>query len=144
MPRPSVAIVGRPNVGKSTFFNRLVGRRIAIEDPTSGVTRDRVLHPMEVGGKAFDLIDTGGIGIVDRQDLSEDVEQQIRIAIVEADVILMLGDCRDGVTRWTERWPIVSGAWRLRWCWRSTRPIPMRWSGRSSPSLHWGWVSRCR
>jgi GTP-binding protein len=98
MRRPSIAIVGRPNVGKSTFFNRLAGHRIAIEDSTSGVTRDRVLHPMEVGGKAFDLIDTGGIGIVDRQDLSEDVEQQIQIAIAEADVVLLLVDAREGVT----------------------------------------------
>ncbi|MFW5858248.1 MAG: ribosome biogenesis GTPase Der [Planctomycetota bacterium] len=97
MPRPSVAIIGRPNVGKSSLFNRLVGRRIAIEDPTSGVTRDRVLHTVEAGGRTFDLIDTGGIGIVDRQDLSEDVEQQIAIAMREADLLVFLVDCRDGV-----------------------------------------------
>ena len=98
MARSSVAIIGRPNVGKSTLFNRLVGARIAIEDSTSGTTRDRILHPMEHEGRCFDLIDTGGIGIVDRQDLSVDVEQQIAYAIEEASVIVFLTDVRDGLT----------------------------------------------
>lgn len=98
MPTASVAIVGRPNVGKSSLFNRLVGRRIAIEDPTSGVTRDRVLHPVTAGNRTFDLIDTGGIGMVDRQDLSADVAAQIDLAMQEADVLVFLTDCRDGAT----------------------------------------------
>jgi GTP-binding protein len=61
---PQVAIVGRPNVGKSSLFNWLAGRRIAIVDPTPGVTRDRLATPVQVDDRYFELIDTGGIGIV--------------------------------------------------------------------------------
>jgi GTP-binding protein len=95
--RPVVAIVGRPNVGKSTLFNRLVGSRIAIEAPQAGVTRDRLLYPLTMGDRSFDLIDTGGIGVVDKQALENLVERQIEIAIAEADVLLFLVDSRDGV-----------------------------------------------
>ncbi len=104
MPYPTVAIVGRPNVGKSTLFNRLVGSRIAIEAPTSGVTRDRVLFPLiltdpETGDdRTVDLIDTGGIGIVDRQNLEADVEKQITVAIDQAALLIFLVDARDEVT----------------------------------------------
>ena len=69
MPLPVVAIVGRPNVGKSSLFNWLAGRRISIVDPTAGVTRDRVSSIVEAGGRFFELTDTGGMGIVDRDDL---------------------------------------------------------------------------
>ena len=93
----SVAIVGRPNVGKSTLFNRLVGSRIAIEAPVAGVTRDRVLYPLTIEDRTFDLIDTGGIGIVDKQRLEDSVELQIDVAIREASLILFLVDSRDGV-----------------------------------------------
>lgn len=93
----SVAIVGRPNVGKSTLFNRLVGSRIAIEAPVAGVTRDRVLYPLTIEDRTFDLIDTGGIGIVDKQKLEESVELQIDVAIREASLILFLVDSRDGI-----------------------------------------------
>ena len=93
----SVAIVGRPNVGKSTLFNRLVGSRIAIEAPVAGVTRDRVLYPLTIEDRTFDLIDTGGIGIVDKQKLESSVELQIDVAINEASVILFLVDIRYGV-----------------------------------------------
>jgi GTPase len=96
MPLPVVAIVGRPNVGKSSLFNWLVGRRISIVDPTAGVTRDRVSSIVEAGGRFFDLTDTGGIGIVDSQDLSADVERQIQLAIDQADVILFVTDARSG------------------------------------------------
>jgi GTPase len=96
MPLPVVAIVGRPNVGKSSLFNWLVGRRISIVDPTAGVTRDRVSSIVEVGSRFFDLTDTGGIGIVDSQDLSADVERQIQLAIEQADVILFVTDARSG------------------------------------------------
>ncbi|MBN2711272.1 MAG: GTP-binding protein, partial [Planctomycetes bacterium] len=104
MSYASVAIVGRPNVGKSTLFNRLVGSRISIEAPTAGVTRDRILYPMVLehsdSGKVkhFDLIDTGGIGIVDKQHLEVDVEKQIEFAIAQASALLFLVDVRDGVT----------------------------------------------
>lgn len=93
----SVAIVGRPNVGKSTLFNRLVGSRIAIEAPVAGVTRDRVLYPLTIEDRTFDLIDTGGIGIVDNQGLEAAVEGQISVAIAEASLILFCVDSREGV-----------------------------------------------
>jgi len=99
MPMPKVVIVGRPNVGKSSLFNWLTGRRIAIVDDMSGVTRDRVGSLAQVGDDAnprfFELIDTGGIGMVDRDDLSEDVDRQIEVALAEADLILFVVDIRD-------------------------------------------------
>ena len=99
MALPKVVIVGRPNVGKSSLFNWLAGRRIAIIDPTAGVTRDRVSTLAQVGDdphpRFFELIDTGGIGIVDRDDLSEHVERQIEIAINEANLILFVVDIRE-------------------------------------------------
>lgn len=93
----SVAIIGRPNVGKSTLFNRLVGSRISIEAPVAGVTRDRVLYPLTIGERTFDLIDTGGIGVVDKQGLEAPVEMQITVAISEASLIIFCVDSRDGV-----------------------------------------------
>ncbi|MDB5350864.1 MAG: ribosome-associated GTPase EngA [Planctomycetota bacterium] len=100
MPLPKVVIVGRPNVGKSSLFNWLAGRRIAIVDDVSGVTRDRVgaLVPTgaETGSAYFELVDTGGIGMVDRDDLADLVEKQIQHALDEADLILFVVDCREG------------------------------------------------
>ncbi|MCL2001544.1 MAG: ribosome biogenesis GTPase Der [Planctomycetes bacterium] len=94
----SAAIVGRPNVGKSTLFNALVGSRIAIEADTPGVTRDRVLYPLTIEGRTFDLVDTGGIGIVDSQQLEKQVEQQTAMAIESANLLIFLVDSRDGIT----------------------------------------------
>jgi GTP-binding protein len=100
MPLPKVAIVGRPNVGKSSLLNWLAGRRIAIVNDVAGVTRDRVATLVQLGDEDdapyCELIDTGGIGIIDRDDLSEQVEQQIETAIQEADLILFVVDCREG------------------------------------------------
>jgi GTPase len=96
MPLPQVAIVGRPNVGKSSLFNWLVGRRIAIVDPTPGVTRDRLAGTVVAGNRYFDLVDTGGMGNEDKDHLTEDVERQIRLAIELADVVLFLVDVRTG------------------------------------------------
>jgi len=93
---PQVVIVGRPNVGKSSIFNWLSGRRIAIVDPTSGVTRDRVTQLVDVEGRFVELVDTGGMGIEDIDDLTEHIEQQIEMAIDSADVILFVVDTRDG------------------------------------------------
>lgn len=95
---PSIAIVGRPNVGKSSLFNRLVGEPIAIVDPTPGVTRDRLLHEVERDGFRFEIVDTGGIGIVDEHRLESDVYRQVDRAIGTADRIVFLTDGRDGVT----------------------------------------------
>ncbi len=85
-------------MGKSTLLNTAAGRRVSVVDPTAGVTRDRVGVYLEQSGRAFELLDTGGVGIVDRQDLSEDVEDQIQVALDLATVILFVTDCRDGVT----------------------------------------------
>jgi GTP-binding protein len=95
---PRVAIVGRPNVGKSSLFNRLVGRRLAIVEPTAGVTRDRLEAEVTIGGRPFLAVDTGGMGIVDDQGLAPAIESQIEAAIAEADVLVFLVDARDGLT----------------------------------------------
>src|SRR5437588_10468075 len=115
MPIPQVAIVGRPNVGKSSLFNALAGRRIAIVDPTSGVTRDRVSTLIKAGNRFFELIDTGGIGIRDVDNLTAQVEQQIEAAIDQAHVILFVVDTRSGVSPLDEQ---VAG--RLRYV---TKPV---------------------
>jgi len=94
----SAAIVGRPNVGKSTLFNALVGMQVAIADAMPGTTRDRLVHRAEHGARSFDLIDTGGMGIVDLPELAGSVERQIAIAIEEAAVLVFLGDAADGLT----------------------------------------------
>jgi len=98
MQLPVIAIVGRPNVGKSTLMNALAGRRVSVVDPTAGVTRDRVGIHLEFEGLHFELTDTGGIGIVDRQDLDEDVEFQISAALGDAASIIFVTDARAGVT----------------------------------------------
>lgn len=98
MALPVVAIVGRPNVGKSSLFNRLARKRTSIVEPTAGVTRDRVSAVCDIDDLYFELVDTGGHGVVDRDDLSEHVERQIRYAIDQADLILFVVDARDGVT----------------------------------------------
>lgn len=97
MAIPKVAIVGRPNVGKSSIFNWLVGRRVAIVDPTAGVTRDRVTHVLEENGRYFELTDTGGMGIEDSDGLTKDVERQIQHALDEACLILFVVDAKDGL-----------------------------------------------
>ena len=97
MALPQVTIVGRPNVGKSSLFNWLAGRRIAIVEPTAGVTRDRLTFPIQTEKRTFELVDTGGMGVQDVDQLTEHIEHQIRLAINQADVILFVLDVRDGV-----------------------------------------------
>ncbi|MBN2490662.1 MAG: ribosome biogenesis GTPase Der, partial [Planctomycetes bacterium] len=84
--------------GKSSLLNRLAGRRIAIVDPTSGVTRDRVTAEIRVGDRSVELVDTGGIGIVDSLRLEAQIERQIELAVAAADLIVFLVDARDGLT----------------------------------------------
>ena len=95
---PTVALVGRPNVGKSSLFNALLKREISITDARAGTTRDRVLHPIVINEKPCDLMDTGGIGIVDSQDLSKDIEQQIEKALYTATVLVLVVDGIEGLT----------------------------------------------
>lgn len=97
MPVPQVVIIGRPNVGKSSILNWMAGRRISIVDDKAGVTRDRVTYLMEERDRYFELVDTGGIGIVDDDNLGKQVEEQIESAIESADVILFVVDTRDGL-----------------------------------------------
>ena len=78
MPVSQVAIVGRPNVGKSSVFNWLVGRRLAIVDDMAGVTRDRMTFLLQEKDRYFEIVDTGGIGINDVDELDEEIEQQIK------------------------------------------------------------------
>jgi len=94
---PVVAIIGRPNVGKSSLLNALAGKMISIVEPTAGVTRDRVSAIVENRERYFELIDTGGYGIVDSDELSEHVENQIQQGIASADLILFVVDVRDGI-----------------------------------------------
>lgn len=98
MSLPVVAIVGRPNVGKSSLLNLLARRRISIVDPTPGVTRDRVSAVCDLDDRYFELIDTGGYGIEDQDNLTEHVEQQIRFAIGGAALILFVVDIRAEIT----------------------------------------------
>ena len=107
MPKPIVALVGRPNVGKSTLFNRLVGERLAIVDDTPGTTRDRLFGEAEWNGRAFHVVDTGGIDpshggktplSIGSADFIHEIRQQAKVAIEEADAILFVNDGETGVT----------------------------------------------
>jgi GTP-binding protein len=94
---PTVAVVGFPNVGKSTLVNRLAGGREAVTHAESGVTRDRKRVPCEWNGVAFDLLDTGGLDLGDEGELAEDVQRQARLGVAEADVVLLVVDAGAGV-----------------------------------------------
>ena len=98
MTKPIVAIVGRPNVGKSTFFNKIAGKRISIVEDTPGVTRDRIYADVEWLDHKFTLIDTGGIEFSTKDPILEQMREQSAIAIDTADVILFMVDAREGMT----------------------------------------------
>ena len=105
--KPIVALVGRPNVGKSALFNRLVGERLAIVDETPGTTRDRLFGVSEWNGRPFNIVDTGGIDpthggktplSIGSADFIEDIRRQAQVAIQESDAILFVNDGESGIT----------------------------------------------
>ncbi|HIW33120.1 MAG TPA: ribosome biogenesis GTPase Der [Candidatus Paenibacillus intestinavium] len=98
MARPVIAIVGRPNVGKSTIFNRIIGDRLAIVEDKPGITRDRLYGTAEWAGKSFSIIDTGGIEIDGEDEIMKSVRMQAELAIAEADVIIFMVDAKIGIT----------------------------------------------
>ena len=98
MSKPTVAIVGRPNVGKSTFFNYIVGKRISIVEDTPGVTRDRVYAEANWRGRNFTLVDTGGIEPESEDVIISQMREQANLAIAMADVIVFVTDIKQGVT----------------------------------------------
>ncbi len=115
MSLPVVAIVGRPNVGKSTIFNRLAGERIAIVEDEPGITRDRIYSSCEWNGREFHLIDTGGVEFGEKDEIIEHIRKQAELAIDEADVILFVTDGRQGITPTDEE--------IAHWLHRSTKPV---------------------
>ena len=98
MAKPVVAIVGRPNVGKSTFFNRVIGRRISIVEDMPGVTRDRIYGDAEWAGYPFTLIDTGGLDTQNNTEIQRNILNQAQVAVDLADVIILMTDGREGLT----------------------------------------------
>ncbi len=98
MSNPLIAIVGRPNVGKSTFFNRVAGRKISITEDRPGVTRDRLYADSEWRGKAFSMVDTGGIEIRSEDTMWREIKKQAEVAVETAQVILFFVDGREGLT----------------------------------------------
>ena len=97
MKKTTVALVGRPNVGKSTLFNKIVGRRISIIEDTPGVTRDRIYANASYQGKEFNIVDTGGID-TETLTFNNEIKMQAEIAIKEADVIVFIVDGKEGLT----------------------------------------------
>jgi GTP-binding protein len=95
--KPIVAIVGRPNVGKSTLFNRIVGGRVAIVESQPGVTRDRLYQDAEWAGRSFTLVDTGGLDFQESGEIIEGVHRQVELAIAESDAVLFVVDARAGL-----------------------------------------------
>ncbi len=95
---PVIAIVGRPNVGKSSLLNALAKKRISIVEDMPGVTRDRVSYPLDIDGHFVELVDTGGYGFIDPNQLTDHIQQQIEIAMSQATLVLFIVDCHDGLT----------------------------------------------
>src|SRR5690625_4616967 len=124
MTKPTVAIVGRPNVGKSTIFNRIVGERVSIVEDEPGVTRDRIYGQAEWLGKEFSIIDTGGITL-EEYPLDVAIKSQAEIAIDEADVIIFMVDIRSGITALDEN--------IAKMLYRSEKPIVLAFNKADNP-----------
>ena len=128
MSKPLVAIVGRPNVGKSTLFNRLIGRRLAIVEDTPGVTRDRIYGDAEWLSHSFTLIDTGGIEPASEDKIAVQMRRQAEIAVETCDVIIFLVDGRDGLTSADEE---VTAMLR-----KSNKPVVLGVNKLDAPQFH--------
>src|SRR5438128_10114204 len=98
MAQPLIAVVGRPNVGKSTLFNRLVGERVAIVEDTPGITRDRVYGEVEWRGRQIRVVDTGGLGMGGEDPLRDEIRPQAELALEGAGVILVVPDVTEGAS----------------------------------------------
>ena len=128
--KPVVAVVGRPNVGKSTFFNKVAGRRISIIEDTPGVTRDRIYVDAEWCGRDFTLIDTGGIEPGSDDVILEQMKAQAELAIDMADVIVFMVNVKDGMTLLIKTLRLCfRNAARLLYWWliRWTTPVIRQW-----------------
>ncbi|NJK91562.1 MAG: GTP-binding protein [Blastochloris sp.] len=101
--KPVLAIVGRPNVGKSALFNRICGKQIALVYDRPGVTRDRLSMETEWEGKPFTLIDTGGVGLDDESGFEEAIQREVNIALETATELLFVVDGAKGCVRWMRR-----------------------------------------
>ena len=117
MPDPIVAIIGRPNVGKSSLFNRILGRRHAIVSEVAGTTRDRLMAEAEWDGHRFILLDTGGLESNPEGSIQEKVQEQAGMAMADADVILLLTDVNEGVTPSDQLAAERLRRTDKRWCW---------------------------
>src|SRR5580658_2810315 len=95
---PMIAIVGRPNVGKSSLLNGLAHKRISIVQDAPGVTRDRVATPLQIGDRWVELVDTGGFGFVDPDQLTDHIRHQIDLALGQAALVLFIIDAKEGIT----------------------------------------------
>jgi len=123
---PSVAIVGRPNVGKSSLFNRIIGERLSITNETPGLTRDRIYAQAEWLTKQFNIIDTGGIDF-DDAPFVHDIKGQTEIAIEEADVIILCVDAKNGITE--------EDSWIARMLYKSQKPVLVAVNKVDNPEL---------
>src|SRR2546421_1639126 len=137
-----VAVVGYPNVGKSSLVNRLAGSREAVVHERAGVTRDRKEVPAEWNGRAFTLVDTGGVDLADRDALAVAVQDQARAALADAAVVVLVVDARAGRRPATTSSPPCFGAPRGPWWSRPTNATPRpTWP---SPPSSTGWASATR